>query len=1268
MLRSLQFRLLWAFLALMLFASPIPSAQAHLEIVKVGVLAKRGAQGTLARWNLTGAYLSSVIPGHIFQIRPLTFDMIRNAVVEKKIDLILCNPAIYVDLEKNYGISAVTTLSSIRHSEHTTLFGGVIFTRADRDDIKTFSDLKGLRFAAVDKSSLGGWLAAKREIIKAGLNPNKDFRTLTFMGTQDKTVYAVLRREADVGTVRTGTLERMAMEERISLKDFKILQHTEAHSLSFPYPHSTRLYPEWVLARLPHTTTDLAREVDAALLNLPPNHPANTAAEIAGWTAPLNYEPVHELLRELREPPYEEHGIIKPSAIIEQYWPFIAVSMFFLLILGSGSLYILHLYNRLKRSQEALRRSETNYRALFDNASDISFVCDGEFIMDANPTACAKLGYSRKELLGVRMLDLIATKLAEIPCDLEAGRPHTTRIYETAYRRKNGSFLPVELHTNVIEYMGQDAVFHEARDITSRLEAEDALRKSEEKFRALFEKHSVVMLVADADTGNLIEANPAAEKFYGYSREKLRSMHVTDIDAAPAEQIAHDMQQAATRGGAIVHVPHKLANGEIRNVEIHTVHIQIGSTRALYAIIHDITDRKQAEAELRRTLGELQVILDNSEVGILYLRGHRFIAKVNTKFAEIFGYDSPEELLGYNVSLLHISEKAYRDFGKKHYDKLVSGAQIHVEYKLRRKDGRHFWCTLSGAAVDKSPTPDLAKGVIWIVEDITEKRAMEQKLRDANTFQQLILDNSAFGISFVSDHKFTWINHHGAQIAGLSKGDFTGLATKSIFPDEQSFSQFIVDSYPIMARGEIYDGVHELIRMDGLRFWGRLIGKAIDPTKPEKGSLWLFDDITEHKLLEDEMLHINRMQRILLDNSMIGILLIKDRRIEWANQRAAEIVGTTQQNLSGKLTKSIYPSEELYEKIGREAYEAFSQDKVYEKTLEFTRENGEKYWARLSGKTVDPKNPLDYTILLLDDITEQKTLQDNLLQTTRTQQVLLENNLLGIALIENRKFAWVNQKLLNMAGMTEEEMLGASTRIIYDSDELFESFGNSAYETLQKNETFDATIRFRRGDGSSFWCRLMGRALNPAAPSKGSVWMFEDITERRRMEEDLRRMATTDALTGATNRGHFIKKGNDELKRSRRYKRPMTALMLDLDNFKNINDTYGHHAGDEVLKAMVKLCQSTLRETDIFGRLGGEEFAAVLPETPSEGAADVAERLRVKIQEHPVLTGEHKISFTTSIGISALADSDNDLSDILKRADRNLYLAKQKGRNRVESD
>ena len=189
---------------------------------------------------------------------------------------------------------------------------------------------------------------------------------------------------------------------------------------------------------------------------------------------------------------------------------------------------------------------------------------------------------------------------------------------------------------------------------------------------------------------------------------------------------------------------------------------------------------------------------------------------------------------------------------------------------------------------------------------------------------------------------------------------------------------------------------------------------------------------------------------------------------------------------------------------------------------------------------------------------------------------------------------------------------------------------------IRRNGTIrEFEVEMKRAGGTAFWGLLSVSAVSYGDEPVLLIGI-SDITRRRKLEDDLRLRATVDGLTGIANRNHFIDTGDLEMHRARRYARPLSVVLIDLDHFKQINDTHGHAVGDAVIKSVVRACLGSLRTVDRMGRLGGEEFAALLPETNREGAAIVAERLRAAIAAAAIeLEGRAPLAITASIGVAA---------------------------------
>ncbi len=260
---------------------------------------------------------------------------------------------------------------------------------------------------------------------------------------------------------------------------------------------------------------------------------------------------------------------------------------------------------------------------------------------------------------------------------------------------------------------------------------------------------------------------------------------------------------------------------------------------------------------------------------------------------------------------------------------------------------------------------------------------------------------------------------------------------------------------------------------------------------------------------------------------------------------------------------------------------------------------------------------------------------------------------------------YVNPTFTAQTGYALDEVVGKNCRFLQgkgcDPNEL-----KKIRTALKEGTSTIALLSNYRKDGSQFWNELH---ISPIRDEEGTVTHFVgvqyDITQRVHAEQDLKRLATTDYLTGTFNRRYFFEACERELNRAQRYSHPTTVLMVDIDQFKNINDTHGHAAGDEALVCFSATCRDLLRGEDILGRFGGEEFAILLPETDKTGAAQVAERLRARIEKVQITNEKHAFQFTVSIGAALCSPADDSVKKILDRADQALYEAKSAGRNRV---
>ena len=471
-------------LALML---PVMSSQAVADSINIGVLSHRGDEATLKHWSPTADYLTRVVPDYEFRVLPLDFSEIEPAVKNAGVDFLLVNPSIYVAMEVRHRISRIATLNNLMADRPYNMFGGVVFTLRERTEIKQLEDLVGKRLMAVDETSLGGFQMAWRQLHEADIDPYKDLAELTFGGTHDAVVEAVIQGKVDAGTIRTGILADMAASGKLLLTDVKALN--PQHNNEFPFLHSTRLYPEWPFSKLRHTSNALAQRVVVALLQMSELEPAAQWGDYAGWTVPLEYQPVHDLLRDLKLPPYDEFGQFTLEQAVNKYWYWLLGVLATLLTLALLTTWAYWLNRVLRKSKSRL---EQQHEMILNSVADGIYGVD----LQGKSTFANK---AMEKMTGWRAYEIIGSQQHELLHHTRSDGSHfpfrDCPIYHTftdnqarfidedLFWKKDGSSFPVEYSSTPTrdednQAIGSVVVF---RDISERKLAREAARKYQQE-------------------------------------------------------------------------------------------------------------------------------------------------------------------------------------------------------------------------------------------------------------------------------------------------------------------------------------------------------------------------------------------------------------------------------------------------------------------------------------------------------------------------------------------------------------------------------------------------------------------------------------------------------------------------------------------------------------------------------------------------------------------------------------------------------------------
>ena len=445
-----------------------------------------------------------------------------------------------------------------------------------------------------------------------------------------------------------------------------------------------------------------------------------------------------------------------------------------------------------------------------------------------------------------------------------------------------------------------------------------------------------------------------------------------------------------------------------------------------------------------------------------------------------------------------------------------------------------------------------------------------------------------------------------------------------------------------------------------------------------------------------------REQQVLLNSAGVGIVFLRQRSVVRCNHRYAEIFGyASPQALVGISSETFYPHRDAFKALGRSAYPVLAQGQSFRQERQLQRRDGTLFWASLTGRLINPQDPTEGSIWIVDDINEHKRAQAALNAAVREKQLLFDSAMVGIVFLRERRLTRCNHHFEQMLGYQPGELLGSSSRRWYSDDAAWHEVGQRCYPLLAAGQSYEGEIALCRKDGTPVICEVRSKSIDPSDPSLGSIWITMDITDRKQAQMALARaheqlelqvqertrelrdtvdnlhceisdrkadqeriywLAHYDALTGLPNRTLLSERAEQAIRVAQADNTPLAVIFLDLDHFKQVNDSLGHRVGDALLVEIARRLRAVVREKDTVSRLGGDEFILLLPGANVHGAARVAGKLQDASRQHYQID-HHELTMAPSMGIALFPQDGADFDTLTQSADVAMYQAKLDGRN-----
>ncbi|MFN8383621.1 MAG: PAS domain S-box protein [Anaerolineales bacterium] len=684
-------------------------------------------------------------------------------------------------------------------------------------------------------------------------------------------------------------------------------------------------------------------------------------------------------------------------------------------------------------------------------------------------------------------------------------------------------------------------------------------------------------------------------------------------------------------------------------------------------LIHDVSERKLAEQSSRELANQWQVTFDATSDAICLLNKDYCIIRSNLAMQTMF-QKSAQELFGMRYTTL-----------------LFDGKEDHQVPSAPRRENVEAY--ISGKCLDVIVNPVLddsgmLMAAILVLRDITERKRVETELIEAKILLEKIfasLDQAIFVVG-AKNRTILACNRAVERIFGYTEKELIGQSTEFMYVDSEAYQQYPQNLISALDTNGVYQTELHMRRKDGSIFPVEITETGLlDSTGQRIGVVSVVRDITERKLIEGILRESEKQYRRIVETAQEGVWLINaQNETIFVNNKMAELLGYSAEEMAGKKLFDFMDEEGVV--ITNRNLERRRQGISEQHDFCFRRRNGDKLWVIIeSSPILDDDGEYQGALGMITDVTSRKQVEEALMASESKFRSLVEQSPYGIIVVnEQGNIVEWNAGQEQLVGFKKSDVFGKpiwDVQLLMIPDELKSSYNRQVIQdtTLQilhhgygpdLNRPMEVVVQLPSGGRRNI---EMVMYSYKTANGYQAGCITRDITERKLAEVRMEYLATHDELTDLPNRYLYRDRLKLAIERARRErvdhpvegKVLIAVMLLDLDNFKSINDTFGHDEGDRVLKIVADRLNDSLRKTDTIARMGGDEFVIVHENVASlNGVMQVAQKILMNLSD-PIRIGTFEHHLTASIGISLYPLDGEDDVTLLKNADIAMYHAKQ---------
>lgn len=546
---------------------------------------------------------------------------------------------------------------------------------------------------------------------------------------------------------------------------------------------------------------------------------------------------------------------------------------------------------------------------------------------------------------------------------------------------------------------------------------------------------------------------------------------------------------------------------------------------------------------------------------------------------------------------------------------------------------------------------------------------------------QAILANASIGIMFTRDRKVLHCNPKFSEIFGWPHGELVGQPGSVFYLSDKDYAEISRIATPILTSGQMLDHELTMRRKDGGAIWCRMRAKAINPANTAEGTIWIIEDISERKRAESRLQELLYKQQAILEYASLGIMFTSNGKIVHCNPRFETMLGWPVGALEGRMAEVFFRAREDYVHFGELVGARLALGELVDIHWENTRRDGTPIWCRHLAKALPTTDGSQSTIWITEDISERKAAEEALASAhreleqrvqQRTEELAQANARLRDLLEMSSDWFWEQDKDFRFVEMSQGLLptkLDPTTTIGKTRWEL-PIVGVTPAQWEEHRRTLEAHLPFKdfvyqmeTRPGEIRWFSISGRPLFEQGRFRGYRGIGSDITGRKTSEHQIEFLAYHDPLTGLPNRVLLEDRLQQAMAHADRNRTQLALLFMDLDNFKQINDSLGHAVGDCLLQDVASRLGDCVRDTDTLSRQGGDEFILLLTDLQDPDASlPVLTKIMNRLQDPFMVEGD-ELSTSVSIGVATYPGDGTDFDTLRKKADMAMYRAKEAGRN-----